>query len=430
MEVTGFFQRGILQKIVADHSLFPMMKVSQTLKLDYIDSEDLPNQMKIVLENVKDRVKPGMRIGITAGSRGIDRIDKVLALVIQAVREKQGIPFIVPCMGSHGVDAAGQKKVLAELGITEQTMKAPIVSEDQVVEIDPAPNGCVAYIDRNLLECDGVIVVNRVKAHTAFHGPVESGLCKMMAVGMGKQKGAASCHRHGFRGMSETVIRTATTILSTGKILFGLALLENSYGKLCYMEAVPAEMILKREEQLLMQAKAYMPSLPFKEIDILIVDEMGKDISGSGMDTNVIGRYPTPGMTGGPMIQQLVVLSLTEASEGSGHGMGFADFISARLMDSLDLEKTYTNGLTNRTCGPAKMPPVMPDDKTAIQAAIRCCMVSDMSRIRAVRIKNTHELQEFYVSPAMIHLAEKKLVQLEEPCPLKFDEHGMLCAMS
>lgn len=403
-----------------------MVEVSQDLKADFLAGEDLPGEIETAFRKVGNLIKPGMKIGITAGSRGIDKLDQVMALVVQNIKGRGGIPFLVPCMGSHGVNAEGQVKVLEGIGITEALVGAPIISQEEVVELEASPGGRTAYMDRVLYESDGIIVVNRIKAHTAFHGPVESGLCKMMAVGMGKQKGAASCHYRGFTGMYETVKRTADTILATGKILFGIGLLENAYGQLCFLEAIPSGNIVKREPELLLRAKEYAPSLPFDSMDLLIVDEMGKDISGSGMDTNVIGRYPVPGMTGDLKIGQIVALSLTKASEGSGHGMGFADFVSARLAASLDLEKTYTNGLTNRTCGPAKMPPVMPNDRTAIQAAARSCFMEDISKIRAVRIKNTHDLERLCVSPTLLACAKRHLKVLRGPFYLEFDTQGNL----
>ncbi len=426
MEVRELFPRSVLQQIVGEQTLFPMVKVAQKLPSEFIAPCDLPAQVCTALRTETELIRPHMRIGITVGSRGIDRLDTVLRVLVQEIKKRGAEAFLVPCMGSHGVNADGQREVLAGLGITEESVGAEIISHDEVVKIPACAGGRTAYMDRSLYECDGIIVLNRVKAHTAFHGRVESGLCKMMAVGMGKQMGAAACHRHGFQNMCETVTDTAASILATGKILFGVALLENAYGQLCYLEAVPAGRIMDREPELLWQAKKYMPSLPFGRLDLLIVDEMGKDISGSGMDTNVIGRYPVAGITGGPRIDQIVALSLTAASEGSGHGMGFADFISARLFAALDLEKTYINGLTNRTSGPAKIPPVMPSDRTAIQAAVRSCALEDISAIRAVRIRNTHDLEELYVSPALLGSATRPLEIRGEAQPMCFDGEGNL----
>ncbi len=424
MEVKGLFNTGAIQSLLKDEPLFPMVKVSQQLSSVNMTPQELPRHLEQALAAVLATIHPGMRVGITAGSRGIDQIVPILAGVAALVRQRGGKPFIVPCMGSHGLDAAGQEKILAGLGITEGTVGAPVASHPEVITL-PAPGGKPpAYIDRFLYQCDGIIVVNRVKAHTAFRGPVESGLQKMIAIGMGKQKGAASCHQNGFEDMAQRVIDAANLVLATGKILFGLAILEDARGKLYALEGVAAADIPRREPELLLKAKRLMPSLPFDELDILIVDEMGKDISGSGMDTNIIGRYPTPGMTGSLQVGQLVALSLTPASEGSGHGMGFADFVSLRLFQRLDFERTYPNGLTNRTCGPAKLPPVMPNDKTAIQAAVRCCALQNVEDIRAARIKNTHHLSEFYISPALLNQSVRPLEQKGAIQHLCFDDAG------
>lgn len=426
MELNDQFNSGALQKILKDQQLPPFIPVRQQLSVQKVETADLPMKIDASLADVINRIRPDMRIGITVGSRGIDQLVPTLRHLVSSVKSKGGDPYLIPCMGSHGFTAAGQKMILEGLGVTATSVGAPIVSQDNLVLLKGDAESNDAWVDRFLLECDGIIVLNRIKPHTAFRGPVESGLQKMMAVGMGKQRGAAACHKNGFADMANTIIRTAKTILATHKILFGFAMVENANGELALVEAIPAEKICQREPDLLLIAKEMAPSLPFDTIDLLIVDEMGKNISGSGMDTNVIGRYPTQGMSGGPKIDQLVVLSLTDASEGSGHGMGFADFISARLFRSLNLDSTYPNGLTNRTSAPAKIPPIMPNDKMAIQAGLRCCTTKGLSEMRAVRIKNTHDLTEFYVSPALLKQSKRPLAVLDLPQKLSFDTNGTI----
>lgn len=426
MELKDQFDGGVLQEILKDQPLFKSIPVRQQLPVQKISPSELPGKMNAALQRVIKRIRPGMHIGITVGSRGIDQMVLTLRLLVDAIKREGAVPYLVPCMGSHGYTAAGQRLILEGLGVTEESVGAPVVSKDDLVLLQGKDGAKDAWIDRFLYECDGIIVLNRIKPHTAFHGPVESGLQKMIAVGMGKQRGASACHKNGFADMANTVMRTAQTVLATQKILFGVAIIENANGELAILEGVPAEEIGRREPELLLQAKEMAPSLPFDSIDLLIVDEMGKNISGSGMDTNVIGRYPTEGMTGGPKVKQLVVLSLTAASEGSGHGMGFADLISARLFHALRLESTYPNGLTNRTCAPAKIPPIMPNDKMAIQAGIRCCALNDPSEIRAVRIRNTHDLSELYVSPAMLKQSKRLLTILDSAKEIAFDENGVI----
>ena len=414
------YLNGTLQKLLDPIELMPMAKMRLLRKSKAISPADTSAVVTKALQDLPKLLRPGMKIGITAGSRGIDRIADITFRICRIVEEAGASPHIVPCMGSHGGNAEGQKLILENFGISQKTMQAPIISQEDLSIVGTTADSRPVYIDSFLLSCDGIIVVNRIKPHTAFHGEVESGLQKMMAVGMGKQKGASACHIDGFAGMYDKIIANASIIFNTGKIIFGLGIIENSEGKLCELYGIPGYKIQTEEPGLLLKAKQLMPVLPFTDLDLLIIDEMGKDISGSGMDTNVIGRYPTPDMQGGPSVGKIVVLSLTPGSKGNGHGMGFADFISARLFNHVVFEKTYINGFTNRILEPARIPIVMPTDLDTIKAGIFFCSSRDPGKIRAVRIKNTHNLDKIFVSASLLSKINHEWEVITKPESIMF----------
>jgi hypothetical protein len=363
----------------------------------------------IAAEGISKTLNPGARVAITAGSRGISHIDIILAETAKQIKKYGARPYIVACMGSHGGNAAGQRRVLEDLGITEERVGAPVISSDDLVIAGRSADGKPVYVDRFAFESDAIVVVNRIKPHTAFRAPVESGLQKMLAIGLGKQKGADACHAKGFEGMYENVTGFASVILENLPVAFGIGILENAYGRVYDCAALPGRSIAALEPELLEKARTLMPKILFEEFDVLIVEEMGKDISGSGMDTNIIGRYPAPGITGGPRISKIAVLDLTAASEGNAHGAGFADFISRKLFDKIRMDAMYPNCLTNKVVPPAKIPPVMPNDIYTIKAAVKTCGVTDPSKIRAVWIKNTHDLERITISSALLSEARENI---------------------
>ncbi|OJF16294.1 MAG: hypothetical protein A6D91_12140, partial [Bacillaceae bacterium G1] len=275
---------------------------------------------------VLSRISPGDRVAIAVGSRGVADIPILTREVVNAVKSAGGRPFIVPAMGSHGgATAEGQIDVLKQLGVTESSVGAPILSSMDVVEVGRLPNGLPVYIDKHAYEADKVIVINRIKPHTAFRGPVESGLMKMITIGLGKQKGAEAAHAYGFQYMAEHVQAMAKIAMSQVPIIFGLATIENAYDRPAKIVAVPAEKIEEVEPQLLLEAKSLMPRILFDPMDVLVVNEIGKDISGDGMDPNITGRYATPYASGGPKVTRIVVLGLTEKTHGNANGIGLAD---------------------------------------------------------------------------------------------------------
>ena len=375
------------------------------------------------------RVKAGDRVAITAGSRGITGLPLVLKTVAAEVRKSGGEPFLFPAMGSHGgATAEGQRDMLAGMGITEETVGAPIRASMETVEIGVSSNGFPVHLDRFAAEAEGIVVVNRIKPHVAFRGPCESGLMKMIVIGMGKQKGADICHELGFGTMAENLQTMGRVTLAKAKVLCGVALLENAYHETARVEVIAGGEIPAREPALLEEAWRLYPRLYFDRLDALIIDEIGKDISGTGFDTNVVGRYHTPFVSGGPTITRIACLDITERSHGNANGLGILDFTTRRAFDKFDFDNTYPNSLTSTVPTSVKIPMVLKNDRQAIQAAIKTCNILKKTEVRLARIRNTVALDEIAVSENL--LAEvrtnPRLALAGEPFALSFDANGNL----
>lgn len=381
---------------------------------------------------VMSTIGAGQRIAIGVGSRGIDRLDEVVGALVRMLRARDAVPFIVPAMGSHGgATAEGQREVLANLGITAERVGAPIESQMETREVGRAAGGAVVRLDRLALQADGIVFVARVKPHTAFRGPYESGLAKMIAIGLGKQAGAAATHARGFGEMARMVPAMAEVALTNARILFGLAVLENACHRIFKVSVLPADRIMAEEPALLLEAAAAMPRIPFEQLDILVIDEIGKNISGDGADPNVTGRYPTPFATGGPAVDKQVVLDLAAASAGNANGIGTADFTTTRCARKIDLASTYPNALTSTVPGPVKLPMVLPSDRLALAAAVLTCHAVDRP-VRLLRIKNTVSLDQLWVSEALLdETAASPTITVESDLtPFPFDDHGNLADLS
>lgn len=371
---------------------------------------DIPGTVRARLETLglRTRMTPGQPIAVTAGSRGIRDIVPITRAAVAWLREAGAAPFIVPAMGSHGgATAAGQVKLLAALGITEEQIGCPIRSSMEVVQVGSIADGTPVFMDRLAYEAEGVLVINRVKAHTSFDGAIESGLAKMCTVGLGKRQGAETMHRTAVYGLKHQLVPMARVMLATGKILGGLAILEDAREQTAELAALPPEEIGGAgEARLLVRSKELMARLPFHQIDVLVVDELGKNISGTGMDTNVIGRLPIPGAPpmATPVINVIVVLDLTEATQGNANGMGLADITTARFASKVDFHATYVNVLTAGLVGLCKggLPITLPTGHAAVATAVKVCGRADPAEARLVRIKNTLLLEELLVSPAML----------------------------
>jgi hypothetical protein len=377
--------------------------------------------------------RPPGPVAVAVGSRGIANLPEIVAAVVAEMRESGWDPFIVPAMGSHGGGSAtGQLAVLNGLGVTEQAVAAPIRATMAVEEAGTV-RGTRVVIDRYVAQAGAVFLVNRVKAHTDFRGPIESGPAKMLAIGLGHVVGAAELHAAGPSGLTWGIPAVAGHLVAKGYVLGAVALVENEIGQTAIVQGLlPEEIGAEPEAQLLTTAKAIMPSLPFDNIDVLVVQRLGKDISGEGVDPNVIGRFYITGTPEAPSPQVLciVALSLTEASSGNALGIGLTDFISARLARAVDFSAMYANALTAGLVDirRAKLPIVLPTDRMAIQAALASCGRRDLSDPRVMWIQDTEHLKIVAVSEALAREASRRedLAVVERGREMRFDDDGTL----
>ena len=360
------------------------------------------------------KIRPGMSIAITAGSRGIAVFPELLTALVAEVAARGAHPFVVPAMGSHGgATAEGQTALLAKLGVTEAVIGCPIRSSMDTVEIGTLDNGMSVRMDRHAQEADGIILFNRIKPHTSFRAPNESGLAKMLSIGLGKQSGAEQCHSRGIDEVPVYVDLMARMKLDRCKVLFGLGTVENAYDQLARVVVLDSEGLLEAEQPYLREAMANMPRLPLGpvdapvaagQLDVLVVDQIGKEFSGTGMDPNIIHRFSSAKMAPHATVQiaRLAALELSPRSNGNANGAARADVVTARLEAAFDREAVYANALTSTVLIQAKMPMVMPDDRSAIQAAVKTCGAEDIRRARLLRIPNTLQLEYLYASEAML----------------------------
>ncbi len=369
-------------------------------------AQEVRRQMRAL--HLAERVEPGTEVAITAGSRGIAGIPVILREVAGFFKHLGASPFFVAAMGSHGGGTAeGQRQVLRQLGITEEAVGAPVRVAAEAELIGEAPGGYPVYCDALARRAGAVFVVNRVKPHTAFRGSIESGLLKMLAVGLGKGAGAAAVHRAG-PGKMEQAIRAISGVLREKlPVVGGLAIVENGYDETAQLCGLGAGE-LEREAQLLEKAKSLLPRLPVEDVDVLIVEEMGKNISGTGMDVNVIGRWRIQGVPEppAPRVRRLVVLDLTKESEGNANGIGLADFTTRRLVNKIDFRATYLNAMTTGYLMRAMLPLTFETDREAVAAALQSLSPAPPGEARVILIRNTLRLEEFYASPAL----EKELL--------------------
>ena len=381
-----------------------------------------------VREALQEVELPTGSVAVGVGSRGVARIDEVTAALVEVLKEAGAEPFVVPAMGSHGASSAeGQAEVLRHLGVSEETVGCPIRATMETVLVGETPSGVPVYVDKHAHEADAIVVVNRVKPHTAFRGTVESGPTKMLAIGLGKQKGAHAIHFAGWGEIHRTIPQAARVMVETGRFAFGLAVVENADEEPCRVAAIPAGRFEEAEAPLLEEAKRNLLRLPFGELDVLVVDEIGKNISGDGADPNVTGRFATPyGGDDVPHVERMVFLGLTHQTGGNATGLGAADVVTERLAGNVDRSSTYMNALTSTTPAAAKTPMVMPDDRMAIAAAITMCAGIDPKRVRLARIKNTLDLRRLWVSEALLDEVEKDedLHVVEGPQEMRLDEAG------
>jgi hypothetical protein len=414
-------------------ALYAGQKVYDATEAPELPVADIPGCVAEELQPLLSRLPRDARIGITAGSRGIANMPAILRACGDAIRDVGGDPFIIPAMGSHGgATADGQRDVLVGYGITRESVGMPVISSMDVQQIG-AVDDLPVYMSTTALEADYLLLVNRVKPHTDFRGNVESGLAKICAIGLGKQRGAQLIHSYGTRGLAELMPRVARAMIEkTGKIAGGLAVLENAYDHTASIHFVEPDGIGAAAEAALQRAaKTLMGGLPFDSLDVLVIDEMGKNVSGTGMDTNVLGRMFIPGVPeeDRPRITAVVVLDLTEESHGNAIGIGLADFTTERVISRIDWQATYMNGYTSGIGGLLRnrLPQVLPNDRAAVATAIRMCGQPDLSKLRLARIKNTLMAASVEFSPSLLEEAGAVRVEVSRsPQPMQFDAHGRL----
>ena len=416
-----------IDQLLASIPIPKVIKVRQHFSRPVL--EDIVGEVrnKLLISQVLKQVQPGQRIAIAVGSRGIVNMPLIIKTIVAIIKGVGAIPFLVPAMGSHGgATADGQRDLLISLGFTEEYIKAPIYSNMAPVKIGMSKNGLPVYFDRNAYQADWTIVVNRVKPHTSFHGIVESGIQKMIAIGLGKQQGADFCHNQGFEAMAENIPAIAEVALRKANILCGIAILYNPYHETARIEVLPTDSIIEREPELLKEAKKLCPQLYIKSFDVMVVDKIGKNISGTGFDTNILGRFFSEKIAGVPEFKRMAILDITEESHGGANGLGLSDYTTERVFRKFNFEQTYANSLTTTVTNTAKIPIVLKNDKQAIQACIKCSNRVDRENITMVRIKNTLLVEEIEISENLKSYAVEhpQLEVLSEPYAWCFNEDG------
>ncbi len=411
----------------------PMMRLRQHFKAPEVQDIGAVVRQQIAGLKLEQRVRSGQSVAVTVGSRGIAGIALIIRTVVEELKQLGLQPFLVPAMGSHGGgDAAAQQRIIESYGVTAEYTGAPIKSSMETVQVGQTGDGVPVFFDQQAYAADHVVVVGRIKPHTDFVGPIESGLHKMMLIGLGKHRGASLYHRAIVRYSFDRIIRSVgQTVIERCGVLFGLAIVENQYDRTALIEAVPPDRFYVREQELLTQARRWMPRLPFDEVDLLIVDEIGKDISGAGMDSNVIGRKGTPHRSDSgqlPRCTRIYVRGLSAATHGNAAGIGQAEFAHRRAVEAMDLQATYINCLTGNAPQGAAIPLYYDSDREVLDAALGTVGYIQPENARVVRIRNTLKLEEVEVSQVYAAELERRedLTVIAPAAPMVFDRNGDL----
>ena len=405
-------------------NLPPLYRVQQQFDSDSI--RGLPEAVRQQFEGLdaSQKVQAGQSVAVAVGSRGIHHLETIVASVIGQLKVIGLKPFIIPAMGSHGgATAQGQATLLHDLGIRESAMGAPIISNMDVVSLGCLDSGAEVFFSKDALESDHLVVINRVKPHTSFRGEVESGLCKMLAIGCGRKPGASNMHRF---GLGTSIVPAAKRILERAPILCGLAIVENASGGIESIELAHPHEFVTTDSGLLKTARALLPRIPIDDLDVLLIDEMGKDISGAGLDPNVTGFWRLNGGPREPDYRTLVVLDITEPSHGNATGIGSVDLTTRRVIDAIDLEATYTNCLTANVPCAARLPVALENDRVALETVLNQVPIPE--QIRMVRIVNTLDLGTFWATKTLLpELREHDGILVDEtPLNLEFNESARL----
>lgn len=429
MALNTIKEGNVVTRLAASTVLPKMIKVRQLLDHSHIDPADIPGLVRKELEPMRARIKPGMSVAITCGSRGVCNIAIITRAIVDFVKDCGGEPFVFPAMGSHGgATAEGQREILTGYGVTEEAMGCPIRATMEVVQVGETEEGMPVFVDRYAYEADGIILCGRVKAHTAFRGPYESGILKMSVIGLGKQHGAEHVHQDGFSDLGRLLPMIARVVFAKTNILGAVAVAENAFDQTCILEGLLKEEIFEKEPDILRRSKERLGRIFFDDIDVLVVDRLGKDISGDGMDPNITGRYAVPYMESGKKVQHIAVLDLTEETHGNCNGLGLADVTTRRLVEKIDVDCTYPNVVTSTVLCTPKIPLFAHSDRACIQIALKTCNYIDRDNPRIVHIKDTMRLEEIEISQAMLEeaLANEHIQVLGEPRDWPFDAEGNL----
>ena len=422
---------SVVSGLLKDVPIPKVYRVRQKFPDEHISKDDLPRYSlnSLADKGVCDRIRPGMRIGITAGSRGISNILLILKTLVAFVRAQGAQPYLIAAMGSHGgATAEGQRAILAGLGITEETVGCQILSGMDVIPIGRNAEGVQVYMSRDAAQMDGIIVCNRIKPHTCFRGSCESGLMKMMAIGLGKQIGADYCHKEGFQNMAKNVRLFGQTVLDNAPVLFGVGILENAFDHTHDVVVLRREEIPEEEPRHLQRAMALLPKIHLPECDVLVVDTIGKNFSGGGMDANITGTFVTPYASGGLKSQRVAVLDLSPESHNNGVGCGMAHATTRRFFEKMDFEQTYPNVITSTVIENVRIPMILKNDREAIQVCLRTCTGVGTNGPRLIRISNSMEIGHIYMSHHYLsQIQDHPYLELEsEQMELPFDAEGNL----
>lgn len=422
----------IVTDLIKNVPLPKMVRIRQNYDRTCIPEAEVASTLlqQLSRPQLADKIHPGMRIAITCGSRGIHHYALMTKTMVDFVKARGAEPFIVAAMGSHGgATEAGQRQILKDYGVTEETMGCPVLCQMDTVEIGRSPLYGPVFIDQNAAKADGILLFNRVKPHTSYTGRYESGLMKMMAIGLGKQKGAETIHAKSPAIMHKLIEEYGRTILQNCPIVGGVAIVENAYDETWSISGLGAEEIIEEEPKLRDQSYQTIARLLFDRCDVLVVDKIGKNISGDGMDPNVSGRFVTKYRSGGIQAEKVVILDLTDETHGNAQGVGLADVTTRRLFNKTKLEMTYPTGITNTFLHLMKIPMIMDNDREAIQLALRSCPdAEDRDNMKMIRIPNTAHIEYIEISVGMLELARQnpQIDILGEPYDLQFNADGNL----
>ncbi|MCI9347661.1 MAG: DUF362 domain-containing protein [Oscillibacter sp.] len=420
--------------LIKNQPIPKMVRIRQNFDRTHIPVEDIPETVRKELdrEDLGGKIQPGMKIAITCGSRGMTNNAVMARAMVDFVKSRGAEPYIVAAMGSHGgATAEGQTQILKDYGITEEAMGCPVKSSMETVQVGLSGiRKQPVFVDKNASEADGILLFNRIKPHTSFRGPYESGLMKMMAIGLGKQKGAESIHHQSPAIMHELVEEYGRTILENCPVLGGIAVIENAYDDTYMIKGLTPQEIIDKEPGLKEISYKTIARLLFEKCDVLVVDKIGKNISGDGMDPNISGRFVLPQYcSGGIQAEKVVILDITDETHGNAQGIGLAEVTTRRLVNRMKLEMTYPTGVTNTFLHLMKIPMIMDNDREALQLALMCCPdAEDHDNMKLIRIPNTAHIGEIEISEGLLPLAEANpdIEILTEPYDLPFDAQGNL----